>query len=195
MIIGIDIDDTISDTYAYLFPYAQKYTAEDLGRKIEISDKNRYIENMHKWTEEEEKQFFDKYYEETLQNVKPKLFAAETMKQLKKEGHKIVLITARFPFDKFDVKETTQKWLKENNIQYDELIINAQNKAEIAKRKKVDIFIDDNIHNCEKVEEVQIKTFMMDAIDNLNYRNDKIEKVYSWPHFYQQIHNIEEENR
>ena len=30
MNIGIDIDDTISDTYATLFPYAQKYTVEDL---------------------------------------------------------------------------------------------------------------------------------------------------------------------
>ncbi len=33
MIIGIDIDDTISDTYAYIFPYAQKYTIEELGGK------------------------------------------------------------------------------------------------------------------------------------------------------------------
>ena len=36
MNIGIDIDDTISETFETLLPYAQKYTIEDLKRKSEI---------------------------------------------------------------------------------------------------------------------------------------------------------------
>ena len=37
MNIGIDIDDTISETFETLLPYAQKYTIEDLKRKSEIN--------------------------------------------------------------------------------------------------------------------------------------------------------------
>lgn len=199
MILGIDIDDTISDTYSCIFPYAQKYTVEDLRKKIEDGDRNSithmYVEKFHKWTEEQGKQFLDKYYEEILQNVQPKSFATESIKQLKKEGHKIILITARFPSEKFDVKELTMKWLKENKIDYDELIINAQDKVEVAKNKKIDLFLDDSIHNCEKMSEAKIRTFMMDSIINLNYKNDTIQRIYSWPHYYQKIHDIEEENR
>ncbi len=107
--------------------------------------------------------------------------------QLKKQGHKIILITARFPSDKFDIEELTIQWLKDNKINYDELIVNAQDKVEVARKKQIDIFVDDSIRNCEKVSEVQIETFIMDTIINVNYNNDKIKRIYSWPHFYQEI--------
>jgi hypothetical protein len=40
MNIGIDIDDTISDTYNTIIPYAQKYTIEDLKRSGDINNSN-----------------------------------------------------------------------------------------------------------------------------------------------------------
>ena len=55
MNIGIDIDDTISETYATLLEYAQKYTIEELKRSPIIKSFNTedhlYIENMHNWNE------------------------------------------------------------------------------------------------------------------------------------------------
>ncbi len=191
MIIGIDIDDTITDNYACLFHYAQKYTIEELGKNIEKIDRNcvsdKYYSTAHDWNEEEHKEFLDKYYQTILLNAKPKLFAVETINQLKKEGHKIILITARFPSDKFDIKELTIQWLKDNKINYDELIVNAQDKVEVAKKKQIDIFVDDSIRNCEKMSEAQIETYIMDTIINVNYDNEKIKRIYSWPHFYQEI--------
>ena len=198
MVIGIDIDDTISNTYEYIFPYAQKYTIEDLNK--EIKDVNRdsithmYVETFHSWTEEQSKKFFDQYYEIIIKNVKTKLYAVDIINKLKSEGHKIYLITARFQIDKFDVETETTKWLKENNIQYDELIINAQDKVTVAKDKGVDIFIDDAIKNCTNMAEAGIKTFIMDSIVNVNYKNDKLTRVYSWPHVYQEILKQKEEN-
>lgn len=195
MIIGIDIDDTISDTYGSIFPYAQKYTIEDLEKEIENNDRfstnHMYVEAFHKWNEEETREFWDKYYEASLLTVKPKLFAVETIQKLKEQGHKIILITARFPSNKFDVKELTLKWLKDNHIYYDELIINAQDKVEVAKNKGIDLFVDDSIYNCEKMIKAQIKTYMMDSIINLNYENKEIKRIYTWPHLYQEINNYE----
>ena len=38
MVIGLDIDDTITDTLAVMMAYAQKFTIEDLGREIDIKE-------------------------------------------------------------------------------------------------------------------------------------------------------------
>ena len=67
MNIGIDIDDTISETYATLLEYAQKYTIEELKRSPIIKSFNTedhlYIENMHNWNENETARYWKKYYE------------------------------------------------------------------------------------------------------------------------------------
>ena len=34
MIIGLDIDDTITDTFGVMFAYAEKFTIENLKREI-----------------------------------------------------------------------------------------------------------------------------------------------------------------
>ena len=198
MNIGIDIDDTISNTYEYLFPYAQKYTIEELNKEIKDVNRNAithmYISTFHNWTKEQQKEFFIKYYEKIIKQVKPKLYAVDIINKLKEEGHKIYLITARFQMDNFDVESASKNWLKDNNIQYDEFIMNAQDKVIVAKQNNIDIFIDDAIKNCENMAEAGIKTFIMDSIINLNYQNDKLTRIYSWPHLYQEISNLKEVN-
>ena len=100
MNIGIDIDDTISETYATLLEYAQKYTIEELKRSPIIKSFNTedhlYIENMHNWNENETARFWKKYYEEIIKKVNIKTFAANIIKELKESGDKIFLITARW---------------------------------------------------------------------------------------------------
>ena len=64
MVIGLDIDDTITDTLAVMMAYAQKFTIEDLGREIDIKEisNNRldidYVQDIHAWSREEELKFF-----------------------------------------------------------------------------------------------------------------------------------------
>ena len=197
MNIGIDIDDTITNTYDVLFNYAQKFTIDELGKEINDVDRSAitkmYTTTFHNWNEEEEKEFFDKYYENIIKEVKPKMYAVETINRLKLEGHKIYLITARFKVDNIDVNKLTKQWVEENNINYDELIIDVQDKLKMAKEKNIDVFIDDSIKNCGTIANGKIKTFMMDSIININYKNEKVTRVYSWPHLYQEIKKYEEE--
>lgn len=197
MNIGIDIDDTISNTYDILFNYAQKYTVEYLGKEIKNVDRDtityKYTTTFHNWDDKEDKEFFDRYNEEIMKQVKPKLFSAETIKKIK-EKNKIYIITARFDTEKSNVEEVTKKWLEDNSIPYDKLILNAQNKSEIAKKYNIEIFVDDSIKNCEEISELNIKTFIFDSIINKEYKNEKIDRVYSWPHLYQEINKIKEVN-
>ncbi len=195
MNIGIDIDDTISNTYDVLFSYAQKYTIEELSKEIKYVDRNAitrmYTTTFHNWNDKEDKEFFDRYNEEIMKQVKPKLFSAETIRKLK-EKNKIYIITSRFDTEKSNVEGVTKKWLEDNLIPYDKLILNAQDKVKIAQEKDIDIFVDDSISNCESMANVGIKTYMMDFVVNCNYKNDKVTRVYSWPHLYQEIKKYEE---
>ena len=70
------------------------------------------------------------------------------------------------------------------------MIINSQNKLEIAKQEKIDLFIDDSIRNCEMISSGNIKTYMMTTENNKYYENNNISKVNSWIEFYEKIKEV-----
>ena len=193
MIIGIDIDDTIADTYEVMFNYAQEYTANVLKREPIIKELNSckthfYTRELHSWNNEEEINFFNLYYEKILTNTKPKTLALEYLRELSK-NNKIVLITARRKVDFLDVEKVTLKWIKENNIPYQKLIIDASDKQKIAEDEKIDVFIDDSFKNCKAVSDSGIKTYIMDSRVNRDLNDEKIKRIYSWPHLYMELNN------
>lgn len=193
MNIGIDIDDTISDTFETLLPYSQKYTIEDLKRKSNIKLKNNfkdhfYIEYANEWTEEEAKKFWDKYYIEIIKQVNIKKFASTVIKKLKEEGHRIYIITARWNTVGTETADVTNQWLKDNNVEYDELYINATDKLQLIKEKNIDIFIDDSFKNCKQVvDNSNTKVYMMNSRINEAFNDEKIQRVFSWPEIYDLI--------
>jgi len=198
MNIGIDIDDTISETFETLLPYSQRYTIQDLKRKSNINLKGDlsnhfYIVYINNWSEQEAINFWKKYYAEILKEVNIKKFASDIINKLKQEGHKIYLITARWNMEKDNVKQITKKWLKDNNVQYDELIINASDKLKIAQEKDLDIFIDDSFSNCKSIaENKKAKVFLMNTKMNEALYDSDIQRVYSWPEIYNLINKKEE---
>ena len=198
MNIGIDIDDTLSETFETLLPYAQKYTIEDLKRQSKVNiDGNLtnhfYIVHINGWNEQEAIAFWEKNYAEILKNVNIKKFAAETINKLRNKGHKIYIITSRWEMRVDNVRLITEKWLKDNNIEYDALFLNAEDKLSIAKENNVDIFIDDSFNHCERiVDNSDIKVYMMNSKVNEKLNHDKIRRVFSWPEVYDLI--VREEN-
>ncbi len=191
MIIGIDIDDTIADTNEMIFNYAQEYTINVLKKEPILRDgtcnTHKYVQFFHDWKEGDDIQFFNEYYERVISNIKPKTLAVEYLQKLHEDGHKIVLITARWETDKFDVRKTTEEWVKNNNVPCDKLIINAENKLIAAQNENIDLFIDDSFSNCQMVSKSGIKTFLMDTRANSGLKDENIERVFSWPHIYMKI--------
>ncbi len=195
MIIGIDIDDTIADTYEIMLNYAQEYTIDVLKRepilKEESCDTHFYVQYLHGWKKGDDIEFLNGVYEKIISETRPKTLAIKYLKKLHEDGHKIVLITARWETDNFDVKKTTEEWIKNNDVPCDKLIINAENKVIAAKQNNVDVFIDDSFCNCKSVAENGIKTFLMDTRANSGLKDEKIERVFSWPHIYMKIKEME----
>lgn len=195
MIIGIDIDDTITDTYEVMMGYAQEYTLDVLGREPIINETNScsnhlYIQYLHNWNKDEDLKYLELYYENIIKEVRPKTLALKYLNKLKEEGHTIVLITARWETEYIDIVGLTKEWLRENNVPYDKLIVNAENKQIAAKQENLDIFIDDSFKNCQMVSDIGIKTFIMDTRTNRNLDDERIKRVYSWPYFYSVFKNM-----
>ena len=187
MNIGIDIDDTISETFEALLPYSQKYTIEDLKRKSNINingnyTNHLYIENANGWNDTETKNFWKKYYGDILKEVNIKKFASEVINKLKKNGNKIYLITARWDIPNGNTKQITENWLIKNNIMYDKLFMNASDKLQLVKENNIDLFIDDSYKNCKKVSEnTNTKVYMMTSMVNKDLDDKTIKRVFSWP--------------
>jgi uncharacterized HAD superfamily protein len=194
MNIGIDIDDTISNTYEEFIMDINKYIHDILKKDIEPDyTQNHAYYNLPKvWnlTTEENDFFWDNYYVDIIKRVKPKVDAVKIIKKIKNKGHNIILITARIKDKKEDVAEITKKWLKDNNIVFDKLIINVDDKLEIAKKEDISIFMDDNIRNCTMVSSGGIKTYMFNTEANKNYENENIKRVNSWNEFYNEIKDM-----
>lgn len=193
MNFGIDIDDTISNTYETALPYLENYIKNILKKEFNNqSSKIDYykLEKRYGITHEEEEKFWLDYFVEIIEKVIPKKSSIETIKKIKEKGHNVILITARFTNPITDISEVTKKWLANNNIEYDKLIINSQNKLEIAKQEKIDIFLDDSIRNCEMISSGNIETFMIKTPNNEFYENEKIKKVNSWDEFYEKIKEV-----
>lgn len=188
MNIGIDIDDTICNTYEVFLPYFKKFMEEELKREyqFDLEDKTDYYKLQKRFglTDDEDFTFWEKYFPTIVKEVVPKDNSVEVIKKLKEDGNNIFLITARYAVEGFDIRGITEKWLNEKGIVYDKLIINSHNKLEIANEEKIDIFIDDSVRNCSMLIDGNIKTCMYTTEYNNFYENENMTRVYSWDEFY-----------
>ena len=127
MIIGIDIDDTLTDIRDEVGAEALKY-AKSLNKEIDekkvVWDKNNNgssFKERYNLNYDELLYFFGNIQEKITKKAKPREDVVEVLKNLRKDGHKIYIVTARdseFHHDPYGLSKT---WLDKNNIEYDKL--------------------------------------------------------------------------
>ena len=187
MRIGIDLDDTITKTDEILFKYAKIYNEEE---KI-LFNINREEWNLTKafgWNEENIKGFFSKYLKSIYEKAEIKENAKERINKLKDDGNEIIIITARDTKSLKEVHEVCKDWLINNKINVDKIVVDGEDKAQKCLENKIDIFIDDNICNCENVyNNLKIPVLLMNSRYNKDYQNPKIKRVYNWNEIYNEI--------
>lgn len=193
MKIGIDIDDTTLITVKSMIKYADLYDTKILGRKgtngnLGLIQNRYYLKVLYGWDDKTKFDFFDTYYKNVLEECVPTPNAPETITKLKEEGNEISFITARLTQIKnCDTENITIKTLKDNNIPYDKLIINASDKLKFCKENGIEIFIEDSYDTCKQLEENGIKTYLMTTKMNQNIDAGEIERVKDWNEIYQKV--------
>ncbi len=181
MRIGIDIDDTITNTWQTLMPILSKrfnitFDKESLPYHHQLKELIS-IDEYYKITRE---------YEDILKNVPIKENVSNIINKLKEEGNEIIFITARGKGYN-DPYTATKEYLEKNNILYDKLIINSWNKANICKEEKIDLFIDDSYKHCKEVSKLGIEVIMIKT--NYNKNNQEFNLIEDWESIYKYIKN------
>ncbi len=173
MIIGIDIDDVLTNTSQIMKDYLEKYEKSGDGVRyiVEVMRGEIPTENI--------KKFFKEYINEICKNVTLKSKAKDVIQRLLNEGHEIIFITSRGETKFPGTEKTTLEYLKNNNVNYTNIIFNSFDKQIDCINNDIEIMIDDSIKNCEAIKKEEIKTILYTSEVNKKI-NTYIERVENW---------------
>ena len=151
------------------------------------------MEEQFYLTSEENIEFWRQYVFDLLIAIQPRSYASEVIHKLRKAGHKIIILSAR---DNQYLNNQyagmagyyVKSWLNKYNIEYDELIINSNNKREKCLSIGLDLMIEDKASNVNDIAKI-IPVMVFDAPYNQNCSGKNVIRVYSWYQIYQEILN------
>ena len=182
MNIAIDIDDTITNTYETLLPLIAIHYNLDLKKLWKTLPSYKELSKLPDY-----KKFIKNHYHILANIVDVKKDAVEVLKQLRLEGNKIFIITARNTEEYGNPYKISYDYLTKHNIPFDKLITNADNKGIKCVNEGIDIFLDDNTKNCKSALKYNIETYQFKTV--FNDGDSKIKKISSWQEFYNLVHN------
>lgn len=185
MRIGIDIDDTICDTWDFLIPHLSSYFKIDINKLKNVQDAYYTACNV---TFDEYCEFAKKYYPKFVMDYKLKENVKEIIEKLRNDGHEIIFITARSNKGFANPYKSSFDYLNKHNIYFDKLIVNIKDKAEKCLEEKIDIFIDDSVDNCKAISDKGIKVLLFDA--SFNKKCSLFKRVLDWNQVYEEIEKV-----
>lgn len=193
MRIGIDIDNVISNFNEMLLEAYLMHDKELRNTGI-INPNAKYIRTgMFDWSNEEELSFYKDNIEGIAKKLKVKEKAKEYIDRLQSDGHLIYIITGRDNGEYSEPYNMTKKWLDENNIYYDNLILtdayDIHAKSLECLKNDIDIMIDDSVRICSDLITSGITTILMDTPYN---RKINIKRVKNWEEFYEFVSSYKE---
>lgn len=142
MKIGIDIDDTLTNTKELQIKYWKEYYLKnpDPNFSKEIPT------NINSFGNEYISTFWDTY-REALFTPPIKENASNIIKKLNQEGYQLCIITSRPDYKYHNLKERIITWLHKNNINITEINTNIRDKALFCHKNNIDLLIDDSIEH------------------------------------------------
>ena len=189
MRIGLDIDDTISNTHFVLMKYAIKYNIEH-GNKEMLKYNTNDFSKVFGWNDEEVNTFFRTYYLDALKEIEPKFHVKEIIEALRRQGHEIVFITIRNDMEcegEGEARRITEEWLKKYEIPYDELYVDIKEKASFCREHNIDLFMDDSVRTVLAVKTIGIRAFLAMNCFNLDFKDDGITNIYNMDELLEKI--------
>ena len=142
MVIGVDLDDTITNSFEDLMPFFAEY----FGLDFNYCKENNYSYNNFPEELKEKKNEFIKYLQEKklLGKISVKENVIQVLKELHELGCKIIIITSRNDSILTNAFLETKSFLEQNGITYDELYCE-HDKHKVLLAEGVEMFIDDSI--------------------------------------------------
>lgn len=191
MKIGIDLDGVVFDSEKEFRVYSELYDMIDLQQNSKVDNRELRFQDRFQWTKEEIGGFLSKYHKQIILESNFMPGAKKILKLLKKDGHSLILITARGGLNN-EMIRITEELLKENEMNiFDKYYWAIENKDEICIKENVDIMIDDYYRKCESIAKSKIKTIYLKDAPSYNLKeNENIKILYNWGEIYRYIHEI-----
>lgn len=189
MKIGIDVDNTITNTMPILKAYCKKYNDEVVKRNLKMNEKGYSTTTLYNWTEEENIKFCHKYLQEIVSQAEIKENAREIIEIIKNEGNEIFIITARDDARFIEAYNLTKDFLDKNNIVYDKIIVNCEDKYEYCKENDIGIMIDDEPQNINPISQI-IPVIVFKDLQNEDCKGENVIKVDTWNEVYEEYKKI-----
>ena len=172
--IGIDIDDTITDSWSSVM----KVMCKDFNRDInEVIESKAIYEGITGLSFEDYLKYSSGVFPIVLKDVKLKDNVLDVLNKLFIDNE-IYFITARLDASYGDAYQFSKDFLDRNNIPYTGIIANTREKGSVCKRLGIDLFIDDSRKNCECVSKCGIPVIMFS--NYFNSDEDRFKKVSNW---------------
>ncbi|PKM76272.1 MAG: hypothetical protein CVU90_13585 [Firmicutes bacterium HGW-Firmicutes-15] len=182
MNIGIDIDNTITNTREIILDYVRIFDQENcLKTKVDLSQYS--LEESLMWDAKLIKRFLSTYLEDIYASVRPKPHAIEVITDLH-QCHSIILITSRNQRD-LSITESTLEWLSRYQLSYDKLVMNnTENMHHFSKlaaclENDIDVMIEDH-HDLSLELSEKIPVLMFDYPYNAHLNVNNITRVNNW---------------
>ncbi len=191
--IGIDVDGVLTNLEEYQLKYGKKY----FKNVNNVNEKGYDICEIFHCTKEEEKKFWTKYIWKYCLIEPIVKDAKKVIDNLKKDGHDIYIITSRAHTTEENAlgslfRKMLETWLRKNGIIYDGIYYCSESqgsneKYQICKDLGIDIMIEDNEENINKIKEIATvicinAKYNQSDLGNTVLRIDNFSQVYDILH-------------
>lgn len=194
MKIGIDIDGVILDSEREFRVQSELYDIIELNKNSIINNKELKAQLRYNWSKEELNEFIKSKFIKVAKSSNFMPGAIEVINLLKKEGHELIVITARGGMIK-EMKDIAEKQFEEKGLMFDRCYWVTEEKLEVCKKEKIDIMIDDYYKTCKETSENKIKTLYFRDYPNYELEeNEYLKEVHNWGEIYRYIYELEENN-
>lgn len=191
MKIGIDLDGVVIDSETTFRTYEEIFDIDTVKGNNLINREEPKFQARYNWKEEQKQEFIEKYFLTVSKESNLMSGFIGVYNLLKKQGHKLVVITARGGFVK-EMKDDAIRLLEENNIDFDKYYWKIDDKLEVCKNENVDIMIDDDWRIINKLAKNNIKTLYFRDTNLVKLEENKyIKEVNNWGDIYRFIRNEE----
>ncbi len=190
MNIAIDIDGVLTDLETFIDQEGEKF----YGYK-KINKSGYDLDSRFKVSREERDAFWDKIFYKYVTTISARPNASEITHKLHEEGNKIFIITSRKFFPQYgwktkeEMTQSTLKFLKDNEIYYDEYIETDDPKVEATINNKIDVFVEDSPKNIKELYKVT-NVVIFDSSYN-EFLDCSKYHVKDWEEVYATIKNLE----
>ncbi len=183
MRIGIDVDDTITNSSKVIRRYIKSHLkSDDIKNNLEGIMRGTYVTG-------ELIDFYKINSKKIGNEIQIKKDSAEIIKKLHDNGNEIYIITARSDNYYDNAYEFTSKYLEKNNIYYDKLFTSQIYKTKLCQDEKIDLMIDDSIDIVDELYDIGKKSILFTSSINKN-KKCKSKRLSSWKDIYNYIDKL-----